>query len=341
MKSKKVNLFILFIALVLVLYFTLKDDFSGIIKELKNVNPWLFILSILIVLISLLFKSASLKIFINEYKKEYSLKKSYSLTLIGQFLNGITPFQSGGQPFQVYLLKKDGVRISDSTNAMIKDFVAFQSALILIGIFAILINFKVNVFSKNIYLNGLIFLGFAINTIVLILLLTFSLAKKTGFKLANKLIEILFKLKIVKKLNITEDKINESLKYFYKTGTELKKNKLELFKGIIYNIIHLVLLYLIPLFIFKSMGSNEVSVLGSVVAVAFVMLIGNFIPIPGATGGIEYSFLQFFGSFSKGTILLGAMLLWRLVTYFIPMIIGFITLTLKKEVKKNENRAFY
>ncbi len=334
MKNKKINILILFIAMVLVLYFTLKDDFNGIVEQLKKVNVFLFLISMIIFLISLLFKSASLKIFINEYKKNYTLKKSYSLTLIGQFLNGITPFQSGGQPFQIYLLKKDGVRISDSTNAMIKDFIAYQSALILVGIFAILINFSVNVFSKNRLLNGLIFLGFAINTVVLTILLIISLAKKTGFKLSNKLVHFLFKFKFIKKTGFTEERINQSLKHFYTTGSELKKNKMSLLKGVLYNVIHLVLLYSIPFVLFRAIGFSDISILGSIVAVSFVMLIGNFIPIPGATGGIEYSFLQFFGTFASGAVLSGTMLIWRLITYFFPMIIGFITLIFNKEVKK-------
>lgn len=330
MKNKKINILILFIAMVLVLYFTLKDDFSGIIDQLKKINIFLFLISILIFLISLLFKSASLKVFINEYKKDYTLKKSYSLTLIGQFLNGITPFQSGGQPFQIYMLKKDGVRISDSTNAMIKDFLAFQIALILVGIFSILINLNVNVFSKNIFLNGLIFLGFTINVVVLAFLLIISLAKKMGLKLSNKLVHFFFKFNFVKKTGFTEERISQSLKHFYTTGRELEKNKISIIKGILYNIIYLVLLYLVPFVIFNALGFSDVSILGSIVAVSFVMLIGNFIPIPGATGGIEYSFLQFFGTFSSGVVLSGAMLIWRLVTYFLPMIIGFITLLLKK-----------
>ena len=65
------------------------------------------------------------------------------------------------------------------------------------------------------------------------------------------------------------------------------------------------------------------------------MLIGNFIPIPGATGGIEYSFLQFFGIFTTGAILTGGMLLWRFVTYFLAMIIGFVALVFRKRrIKK-------
>lgn len=334
MKNKKINLIILFIALGLVLYFTLKDDFNGIMTELKEVNILIFLIAILVFLISLFFKSMSLKIFINEYKKEYSIKNAYQLTLIGQFLNGITPFQSGGQPFQIYLLKKDGVRISDSTNAMIKDFIAFQSALILVGIFALLINIKLDVFSKNVYLNGLIFLGFTINLIIMILLLIIAFAKKTGINLANKLIHFAFRFNIIRKLGTSEDKLKESLNYFYKNGTELKKNKWLIIKGIISNIIHLLLLYLIPYIIFRALGVRDISILDSATMIAFVMLIGNFIPIPGATGGIEYSFIEFFRSFVSDPVLSGGMLLWRFVTYFLAMIIGFIALIFKKEVKK-------
>ena len=40
MKNKKINITILFITMVLVLYFALKDDFNGIINQLniKQVN---------------------------------------------------------------------------------------------------------------------------------------------------------------------------------------------------------------------------------------------------------------------------------------------------------------
>ena len=115
MKNKKFNIMLLLFTLALVLFFTLKDNLSGVIKELSNINIFLFLIAILVYMLSLVFKSISLHIFIKEKdkNKKYKFKNTLSLTLIGQFLNGITPFQSGGQPFQIYLLKKDGFRISD------------------------------------------------------------------------------------------------------------------------------------------------------------------------------------------------------------------------------------
>ncbi len=341
MKNKKINLLILFIAMVLVLYFSLKDDFVGIIKELKNVKPIIFFTAILVFLLSLLFKAASLKTFIKKHKKNYSLKKAYQMTLIGQFMNGITPFQTGGQPFQIYLLKKDGIRISDATSAMIKDHLAYQTALILVGLIAITLNSILKISVKNHYLYWLIFLGFIVNFVVLIMLLVICLAKKQGIKIATKIVHFVFKFNIVKKIGTSEEAVNKSLENFYKIGIDLKNNKKTILKAIIFNVLNLTFLYLIPFVIFSAIRCNEVSALESFVSTAFVMLIANLIPIPGATGGIEYGFLQFFKGYATSSVVVGAMLLWRFVTYFLAMMIGFVTLSLRKEAKKDENRIVY
>lgn len=327
-KKKIINFIVLFVAIVLVLFFTLKDDFNNIVNEISKVNIWVYILAIVLFLVSHIFKAIGLKTFINEYKP-YSLKNAYMLTLISLFLNGVTPFQTGGQPFQIYLLKKDGVRISDSTNAMIKDFIAFQSAVIIIGISALVANNFVGLFDANKYLNVFIFLGFLINLVVLGLLIFIAVAKKTGYKIMNNIIEFIFKLKITKRFTNKKEKLQEGLKNFYKTSKEISKNKTNLVKGIILNILHLSSLYIVPVLVFKSIGVN-ISILESFTSVAFIMIVGNFIPIPGATGGAEYSFMQFFGKFISGPLLSSGMLLWRFATYFFGLIIGSITLFFKR-----------
>ena len=64
------------------------------------------------------------------------------------------------------------------------------------------------------------------------------------------------------------------------------------------------------------------------------MLIGSFVPIPGATGGLEYGFMSFYGSFIKGSKLNAIMLVWRFITYYFGLILGSIVLNIKKECKK-------
>lgn len=327
MKKKVIDILILLLALSLVLYFSLKDNFDLIIKQLSNINILIFILAIVVLYISLLFKSAGLKVFLNEYNKKYTLKSAFNLTVIAQFLNAITPFQTGGQPFQIYLLKKDGMRITDSTNSMIKDFIAYQSALIIVGIIAIILNIKLNIFSANNYLAVLVLLGFVINVIVLSVLLFITFAKKSGTALATKTINFLFKFKIVRN-RFSKENLLSGLRHFYELGK--KVNKKTLFKGIIFHMLHLIILYMVPIVIFYSIGVSNINVIESISCTAFVMLIGNFIPIPGATGGIEYSFIQFFGHIITGPALYSGMLLWRFVTYILGIIVGAMVLMFKK-----------
>ena len=69
MKNNTLNLSLLILALSLVLYFTLKDNFSSIMHELSKVNILIFALAIFVFILSLMIKSVSLQIFIKEHKK--------------------------------------------------------------------------------------------------------------------------------------------------------------------------------------------------------------------------------------------------------------------------------
>ncbi len=341
MKNKKLNLSLLILALSLVLYFTLKDNFSSIMHELSKVNILIFALAIFVFILSLMIKSVSLQIFIKEHKKNYSFKSAFCLTLIGQFLNGITPFSTGGQPFQVYLLKKDGHRISDSTSAMVKDSIAYQVALLIMGIFSITLNLVLKTIPVNSSLTPLIIIGFLINIMVLLFLFMIIRMRKTTLSIINKLLLILNKIR-KKNTDQLKKRIEKGLDNFYNCYEELRKNKKQFIITVLTNVINLTLLYMIPYIIFKSLNTNTFDIMRSIMLTSFVMLMGNFVPIPGATGGIEYGFIKFFGIFNTNiSVISGAMLLWRFVTYFFGMLMGFIMLIIKEGTYKNENRSIF
>lgn len=341
MKNKKLNLSLLILALSLVLYFTLKDNFSSIMHELSKVNILIFALAIFVFILSLMIKSVSLQIFIKEHKKNYSFKSAFCLTLIGQFLNGITPFSTGGQPFQVYLLKKDGHRISDSTSAMVKDSIAYQVALLIMGIFSITLNLVLKTIPVNSNLTPLIIIGFLINIMVLLFLFMIIRMRKTTLSIINKLLLILNKIR-KKNTDQLKKRIEKGLDNFYNCYAELRKNKKQFIITVLTNVINLTLLYMIPYIIFKSLNTNTFDIMRSIMLTSFVMLMGNFVPIPGATGGIEYGFIKFFGIFNTNiSVISGAMLLWRFVTYFFGMLMGFIMLIIKEGTYKNENRSIF
>ena len=88
-----------------------------------------------------------------------------------------------------------------------------------------------------------------------------------------------------------------------------------------------------PFTFFISSGEEKAPFVSryAIIASAYVMLIGSFVPIPGATGGLEYAFTQFFGVFIIDPTLTLIMLLWRTTTYYLGVIVGAILLNIRKK----------
>ena len=66
---------------------------------------------------------------------------------------------------------------------------------------------------------------------------------------------------------------------------------------------------------------------------AYVYIVGSFVPIPGASGGIEFSFTKFFGNFIGDDRIAAVLIVWRFITYYCGIIIGALLFNLEKKVK--------
>lgn len=332
---KKNAIFLLIVSL-LVLFFVLKDDFNQIVKTLLTMSPAFLLIAVLCILLYIFFKSLALYSTVKNEVEGYTLWKAIKHNMITQFFNGITPFSTGGQPMEIYMLHKKGIRIPKATNLIMQTFIFYQVALVLFGILAVLFNSIFTYFKGAPLLNGLILLGFSINTLVAVLLFVISFSQKSNVWLLNVGLKILTKLKIVKDKEKTYTAWKDRLDDFHESATHLKRNKGLFVKGVLYNFLGLAAYYIIPLWIAYSMGIySEIHAFEAITASAYVLIIASFVPIPGASGGIEYGFLTFFGNFIKGPMLSAMLLMWRFVTYYLPMILGALCFSLDKgdEVK--------
>lgn len=324
MKSLKKNSIILLIITVAVLVCVLKDDFGNIVNTLSGANYGWIIIALLCFFVGIGFEAKSYQEIIQGYEYEYTFKKSYRMLLITKFFNGITPFSSGGQPMQIYMLKKDGVRLTKATNIIIQNFIIYQASLVIFGIIAILINNSLKLFTEVTLLKQLVTIGFLINTLVMVGLVVISFSSKFNHFIVNKSISILSKFKLVKDKEKTLAKWREKVDDFHEGAEYLKKNKMLCFRTFIYNMIYLTLNYVMPYFVILALASTstDATPLKTICASAYVLIMGSFVPIPGASGGIEYGYLRFFGNFITGTLLKASLLIWRTISYYLPMLVG-------------------
>lgn len=330
--KKKFNYIILILISTIVLYFSLKDNAVETIGELKNMNILFVLLAVIFVSFCWIFRSLSLYIFTKKFKSNFKYTSALKLTLTTLFFDGVTPFSSGGQPFQVYYLKKHDLPVVDGTNIIIQNFIVYQIALVFLGVVAIISNRIFNIFPQVGLLQKLVTIGFIINLLVTIGLFSIAFLKKFNKFICKVVIGILFKLKVIKSKEETLDKFNTNVSNFNKGAKELLKNKKLFIKGITYNFMALICFYTIPVIILFAMNDfTSFNLLLSIVASAYVMLIGSFVPIPGGSGGLEYGFVAFFGNFLQGSKLTAIMLIWRFITYYLGMIVGAIAMNIKEK----------
>lgn len=324
------NFLILITITILVLYFSLKDNLQETLNTIFNLNIGWFLFAIFLFIGSVCVRSSALYKLIKEFKQDYRFSEAIRLSFMTLFFNGVTPFATGGQPFQVYHLKKSGVTITDSTNIIVQNFIVYQIALIFLGLVAVISNYFFHFFKEVGFLKDLVTFGFLANTLVAVGLLVLAFAKNTNKRIMHFGISILSKFHFVKDKEKTIAKWEDTLDRFYKGARLLIDNKRLTLETIGLNILGLCALYIIPLVVAFSMGQYDaMSGFVAIIASAYVMLIGAFVPIPGGTGGLEYSFLQFYGNFFTGSTLNAIMLIWRFVTYYFGMILGACALYIK------------
>lgn len=330
--KNKLSLLIVLLLTIVVLYFSLRNDFDDVVQELRNANIWWLLIAVISVLGYYFLSSVSMHLIIKKYNKDYTLWQTVKLKFKTKFFDTITPTSTGGQPYQVYSLTSSGISVLDSTNICLQSFVVFQVALVLMGIIAVCANNILHLFTANEGLKILVLIGFLINTGIAVFLFLVSFTTKFNNFIYRKVINIAVKLHLVKDVEKTNKMYEEYVKNVKSGTTSLLKNKKEFLLIILLNFVGLCLEYLVPLFVLYSIGDyTSFGAFKCIIASAYVFLMGSFIPLPGGTGGLEYGFVSFFGNFLTGGKLTTLMLLWRFITYYLIMILGAIALNIRKK----------
>jgi len=329
--NKKINIIILIIITILVLFFSLKDNFKETITQIFTMNIWYLLIAFILLILFWIFRTYPMYSFCKKINKDFKYLSALQLTLRTQFFNAVTPFATGGQPYQIYFLKTVGIDYASSTSVVLENFIVYQIALVTLGIFALISNQMFHIFSKNQLLQNLITIGFITNALVIIIMFVIAFSKKMNKFFVGIGIKILTKLRIVKDKEKKLKKWDENINRFHQSAKILLEDKKTFILNIVYNFIALCCLYLIPLFVLYAMGNFNAFNAGiAIVTSAYIMIIGSFVPIPGATGGLEFGFVQFYGNFITGSKLSAMMLVWRFITYYFGMIVGAIALNTKK-----------
>lgn len=250
---------------------------------------------------------------------------SMKVAIIGQYYNAVTPFASGGQPVQIYYMGKYGIPGGSASSILLIKFLIFQVVLSLYCIAAFI--FK----GASIYYRApLVFwfsvLGFVINAGSAVGLVALSFNKGFVKKLVFGLLSFAHKIRLVKDLEKTRNTLMGHVEDFHRGFSIVRDNvKALLIMGLM-TTIQFVGFFSVTYFVYRSFGLRGESWFNIIFMQSLLYLAVSFVPTPGSSGASEAGFMFFFQLFFPKELIFMCMLLWRLITYYLNIIVGGIVI---------------
>lgn len=316
----------------LLVYFCLsKNGLSDLIKNAHNFNLLWLGIAILTHLTNIFIDAFLILKFTKGSGNKYTFKRAIKTCMVGQFFSAITPGASGGQPMQIYMMSKQKIDPGTATSCLMQKFLVYQISLSIYSAVAIIIrfNFFNNMLNKVMWLAALV--GFLSQVFIIFLILMFSFHRRLTRRIILILFKVLYKLHLNKDPDRSIEKLEEQLQSFHSGNKELIKNKKFLLETFALTMIQLTVIFLVPYCIYRSFNLSGARIIDMVCSQSFVSMTSSLVPLPGAAGASEGSFLVFFANFFTEETLKPSVLLWRFITYYLTIFISAPFSRIKKE----------
>ncbi|WP_242851372.1 lysylphosphatidylglycerol synthase transmembrane domain-containing protein [Clostridium sp. DMHC 10] len=235
--------------------------------------------------------------------------------MIGQFFGSLTPFASGSQPAQLYAMTEYGIPAGTSGSILMIKFIIHQTVFTIYSLLVMVLKFSYFQ-SKIKYFIYFALVGFSFNTLIIIIAFLFSSNDKLTKKLLLIILTVLSKIRLVKNPQQKYEDIEKELMSFHKNSAIIGKNKLVCLNASILTFIQWTIFYSIPYCVYRSFGFNSAGIFTMISAQIFLTIIMSCVPLPGGEGAAEGGFFIIFKLFFPQNLLLPAIFLWRILSYY-------------------------
>lgn len=267
-------------------------------------------------------ESASLHLTAKKLYPPHRVRDSIVVSMIGQLFNCITPFASGGQPMQAYQLVKRGMPLGLASSALLVKSIVYQVVLSVYSLVTLF--FRFGFFSREVAgFEPLVLIGFAVNSGVVVFLCAACRFPRAAQKTALCFVKLLDRFHLLRDAVQTKQNMQRGLTEFYQSFLFLRSSLPLLSALFVLTALQLTAFFTAPYFVCLALAPQRPDLFTVIAAGSFVLMISSFVPLPGASGGAEGAFFLFFRMFFGSALMTRtAILLWRVMTFYLPIAAG-------------------
>lgn len=363
-KVFKTLITILFIVFVVgILVYTAYNDFSGTepLPSWQTVSAtfsetWFYLLFALVSLAAnYLLKGLKMSIMCKSMTGKFHFVTCLETGIVGHYYNNITPLAVGGQPFEIYHLSKHGIHGGVASSLPIASYIVNQFGFITLGIVALALystntlkipNEMIGVMPDVVSIIAIV--GLSLCLLMPAIVVLFSLLPKLCAKIVYFVIYLGKKLRIVKDAKKTTYSILKTVVQNSKCLKKIASNPLVFALSFIISLCEHLAQCSIAYFVLRFFGFDwpawNIWEWAQVIQLCIILYAAiSFVPTPGNSGVADLSFYLLFktglGNNTFAGFAFPAMLLWRFLSFYSYIIIGFAFTKLKKKADLKKEKA--
>lgn len=323
--GRKVNIVLCGLAfIVMFIYLFVAGEAEDLYHALTTFNWAFLILALVGIIVYWILESVCMQLICNSLFKGFSFIKTNIVTVIGQYFNCITPLSSGGQPMQAYYYSRFGLPAHISLPMLLCRFIVYQLTMTVYAIIVLVLRF--HYFTADLRpMMFLVAIGFIGGFFLIAMLFALAFAKGPITKLVRWLIGLGGKIGILKEPGKTMHSVRKSLDEAYVGIRFLLKDPPLLIKVSLVTFVQLTVYFSLSWVIFAGFGLENNDYFTVISCQAFVYLISSFVPLPGAIGAAEASYIAFFNYvYQDPSMVALSTFVWRFFTFYLPIVLGMI-----------------
>jgi len=319
-KQLLVILFVLFN--VAIIFWTAKKELSRDQTAESPVNlPWWLLAPALVAfIIAICAEIYKYNLLIERFTKQKNLALARQTVFIGRYYDNITPSAIGGQPMQIYHMRKHGVPSEFAAMIPVIGFVSTQLAFVFLA-------FLMIIFGRHLVLSDVVYaasyIGILLYAFLPVTVILFALAPKFSYRTICGVLMFFKKIHLVKDYEATRDKVIGEVEKYAKCIKSIIKDKKLLGKVMGLSIVYQLGMVSIPFFVVTAFGGGIGYFPATLTCIAILAAIA-FVPTPGNAGAAEGSFYLVFSVLPSGNTF-WAMMIWRILTYYVFIAAGALT----------------
>lgn len=297
------------------------QNLRELLSYIKQANAAYWLIGIVGIILFILSESVIIYYMMHSIQQKPKLVHCFLYSFVGFFFSCITPSATGGQPAQIYFMKKDKLSIPVSTLILMIVTITYKMVLVVIGILVVVIR-PASIMQYLQPVMGWCYLGVFLNVICIIMMMTLvfhpTLANNIlfwGLRLLNRIFHL-------KKMKSYEEKLQSSMKKYQEVAVYFSSHKLVIGNVFLITFVQRCIWFAVTYVVYYSFGLHKAGMFTITTLQGMISVAVDMLPLPGGMGMSEHLFKQIFIPLCGEHLVNPVMIVSRGIGYYAELIIS-------------------